>query len=72
MSQRHVRGSVAFLALMALGVVLLVSDALDTEQHRTFNLVIAAVMFCLAALDLALWIRRQPCRGQRRTEAQEP
>ncbi|MGA8330766.1 MAG: hypothetical protein WB777_15910 [Mycobacterium sp.] len=48
-----------FIALMTLGAMLLVSDALDTVRHRTLNLVIVAIMFCGAALDLVLWMRRQ-------------
>ena len=54
-----VRGYTVFIALMTLGVMLVVSDVLDAERHRTINLVIVAIMFCGAALDIALWIRRR-------------
>jgi membrane protein DedA with SNARE-associated domain len=54
-----VRGNAVFIVLMALGATLLVSDALDAQRHRTVNLVIVAIMFCGAALDLAWWIRRR-------------
>jgi hypothetical protein len=61
-----VRGYAVFCALSALGAVLLISDVLDPERHRTFNLVIVAIMFCGAMLDLALWARRR--RLNRRVE----
>jgi hypothetical protein len=54
-----VRGYAVFIILMTLGTTLLVSEALDAQRHRTLNLVIVAIMFCGAALDLALWIRRR-------------
>jgi hypothetical protein len=54
-----VRGYAVFIALMTLGTTLLVSEALDAQRHRTLNLAIVAIMFCGAALDLALWIRRR-------------
>ncbi len=58
------RGYTVFIALMTLGAVLLVSDAVDADRHRTFNVVIVAIMFCGAALDLTLWMRRQRFRGR--------
>jgi hypothetical protein len=61
-----VRGYAVFCALSTLGVVLLISDVLGPERHRTFNLVIVAIMFCGATLDLALWARRR--RLHRRLE----
>jgi hypothetical protein len=61
-----VRGYGVFFALSTLGTVLLTSDVLDAQRHRTFNLVIMAIMFCGATLDLALWTRRQ--RVRRRVE----
>jgi hypothetical protein len=54
-----VRGYAVFFCLSILGAVLLISDVLDTERHRTFNLVIVTIMFCGAAVDLALWARRR-------------
>jgi hypothetical protein len=59
-----VRGYKVFIALMMLGTLLLVSEVLDAERHRTLNVVIVAVMFSGAALDLALWIRRRRFRRQ--------
>jgi hypothetical protein len=50
---------------MALGAALLVSETLDAQRHRTLNLVIVAIMFCGAALDLALWIRRRRAENAR-------
>jgi hypothetical protein len=61
-----VRGYVGFCALSTLGAVLLISDVLDPVRHRAFNLVIVAIMFCVATLDLALWTRRR--RLRRRVE----
>jgi hypothetical protein len=52
---------------MALGTMLLVSQVIDAERYRTFNLVIVAIMFSGAALDLALWVRRR--RFGRRAES---
>jgi hypothetical protein len=62
-----VRGYGVFIALMTLGTMLLVSEVLDAERHRTLDLVIVAIMFSGAALDLALWIRRR--RFRRRAES---
>jgi len=62
-----VRGYGVFVALMTLGTMLLVSEVLDAERHRTLDLVIVAIMFSGAALDLALWIRRR--RFRRRAES---
>ena len=59
------RGHTVFIALLTVGAVLLISDVLDTERHRTFHLVIVAIMFGGAALDLALWIRRQRAENAR-------
>ncbi len=59
------RGYAVFIALMTLGATLLVSEALDARQHRTLNLVIVAIMFCGAALDLALSIRRRRAQNAR-------
>ena len=59
------RGYAVFIALMTLGATLLVSDTLDAERHRAVNLVIVAIMFCGAALDLALWIRRRRAENAR-------
>ena len=59
------RGDAVFIALMTLGATLLVSEALDAQRHRTLNLVIVAIMFCGAALDLALWIRRRRAENAR-------
>ena len=59
------RGYAVFIALMTLGATLLVSEALDAQRHRTLNLVIVAIMFCGAALDLALWIRRRRAENAR-------
>ena len=59
------RGYAVFIALMTLGAMLLVSEALDAQRHRTLNLVIVAIMFCGAALDLALWIRRRRAENAR-------
>jgi hypothetical protein len=59
-----VRGYKVFIALMMLGTLLLVSEVLDAERHRTLDVVIVAVMFSGAALDLALWIRRRRFRRQ--------
>ena len=53
--------------MMTLGTMLLVSEVLDAERHRTLDLVIVAIMFSGAALDLALWIRRR--RFRRRAES---
>lgn len=53
------RGYAVFCALSALAIVLLTSDVLDTERHRTFDLVIVAIMFCGATLDLAVWTWRR-------------
>ena len=61
------RGYTVFIALMTLGTMLLVSEVLDAQRHRTLNLVIVAIMFSGAALDLALWIRRR--RYRRRAES---
>ena len=61
------RGYGVFVALMTLGTMLLVSEVLDAERHRTLDLVIVAIMFSGAALDLALWIRRR--RFRRRAES---
>ena len=61
------RGYGVFVALMTLGTMLLVSEVLDAERHRTLDLVIVAIMFSGAALDLALWIRRR--RFRRRSES---
>lgn len=58
------RGYTVFIVLMTLAAVLLFSDAVDTDRHRAFNLVIVAIMFCGAALDLTLWMRRQRFRGR--------
>lgn len=60
------RGYAVFSALSTLGIVLVISDVLDSERHRTFNLVIVAIMFCGATLDLALWTWRR--RLRRRVE----
>ncbi len=60
-----VRGYKAFIALMTLGTMLLVSDKLDAAGHRTFNFVIVAIMFGGAALDIALWIRRRRAESPR-------
>lgn len=60
-----VRGYKVFIALMTLGAMLLVSDVLDAERHRTLNLVIVAIMFGGAAFDLALWIRRRRAESPR-------
>jgi hypothetical protein len=61
------RGYTVFIALMTLGTMLLVSEVLDAQRHRTLNLVIVAIMFSGAALDLALWTRRR--RFRRRAES---
>lgn len=61
------RGYRVFVALMALGTMLLVSQVIDAERYRTFNIVIVAIMFSGAALDLALWVRRR--RFGRRAES---
>jgi hypothetical protein len=37
----------------------------DAERHRTVNVVIVAIMFCGAACDLALWIRRRRAENPR-------
>jgi hypothetical protein len=62
-----VRSYRVFIALMTLATMLMVSEVLDAERHRTFNLVIVAIMFFGAALDLAVWIRRR--RFLRRAES---
>ena len=59
------RGYAVFIALMTLGATLLVSESLDAQRHRTLNLVIVAIMFCGAALDLGLWIRRRRAENAR-------
>jgi hypothetical protein len=64
-----VRGYAVFCALSTLGAVLLISDVLDPERHRAFNLVIVAIMFGGAALDLALWIRRRRLHRRSRLRA---
>jgi hypothetical protein len=61
------RGYTVFIALMTLGTMLLVSEVLDAQRHRTLNIVIVAIMFSGAALDLALWTRRR--RFRRRAES---
>jgi hypothetical protein len=59
-----VRSYRVFIALMTLATMLVVSEVLDAEGHRTLNLVIVAIMFSGAALDLALWVRRRRFRRQ--------
>jgi hypothetical protein len=59
------RGYAVFIALMTLGATLVISEALDAQRHRTLNLVIVAIMFGGAALDLALWIRRRRAENAR-------
>jgi hypothetical protein len=59
-----VRSNKILIVLMTAAAVVMTSDALDTERHRMVNVVIVAIMFGVAAVDLTLWMRHLRFRGR--------